>query len=373
MTQGRGAVVSKFLTWRDMESKPLELGLLRSFSPLDGLKPENLNSLARKAASRELPAGRLLFKEGENDKRTYFLIRGVVELTSDGRPVYKVRGGSPEARNALAPSSPRRCSARVVSERIEYLSIDSDLLDVFLTWDQTGSYEVAELHNVEDNLVTSDDWMTILLQTKAFHKVPPANIQAIFMRMQRVTMSAGESIIQQGDEGDYFYAIVKGKCVVTRETPLNREGIKLAELTMGDTFGEEALISDAKRNATVTALTDVTLMRLGKEDFKTLLNEPMLEWIDRSAADFIVARGGKWLDVRLPSEFEHAHFAGALNLPLYIIRLKLKSLDRNTHYVVYCDTGRRSSAAAYILSERGFHASVLRGGMPAVEALTVDR
>jgi CRP-like cAMP-binding protein len=346
-----------------MESKPLELSLLRTFSPLDGFKPENLHSLARKAASRELSSGRLLFKEGDTDKRTYFLIRGVVELTSDGRPVYKVRGGSPEARNALAPASPRRCSARVVSDRIEYLSIDSDVLDVFLTWDQTGTYEVSELQNVEDNLVTSDDWMTILLQTKAFHKIPPANIQAIFMRMQRVTYAAGDPIIRQGDEGDYFYAIVRGKCVVTRETPLNRAGIKLAELSMGDTFGEEALISDAKRNANVTAVTAATLMRLGKEDFRKLLNEPMLEWIDRDSAEAVVARGGQWLDVRLPSEFEHAHFENAVNLPLYFIRLKLKSLDRNVHYVTYCDTGRRSSAAAYILSERGFHASVLKGGM----------
>jgi CRP-like cAMP-binding protein len=367
MAQGKAAeFVSKHLTGRDMESKPLELSLLRSFSPLDGLKPENLHSLARKAASRELPSGRLLFKEGDSDKRTYFLIRGIVELTSDGRPVYKIRGGSPEARNPIAPASPRRCSARVVSDRIEYLSIDTDLLDVVLTWDQTGVYEVGELHNVEESLVTSDDWMTILLQTKAFHKVPPANIQAIFMRMQRASYQSGEKIIQQGDEGDFFYAIVKGKCTVTRETPLSREGIKLAELSMGDTFGEEALISDAKRNATVSAATDVTVMRLGKSDFKTLLNEPMLEWVEKDAAQFIVARGGKWLDVRLPSEYERSHFAGALNLPLYFLRLKMKSLDRNIPYVVYCDTGRRSSAAAYILSERGFRASVLRGGMGEV-------
>ena len=367
MTQGRGTAVSKLITGRDMESKPLELGLLRSFSPLDGLKPENLHSLARKAASRELPAGRLLFKEGDSDKRTYFLVRGVVELTSDGHSAHKVRGGSPEARNPLAPATPRRCSARVVSDRAEYFSIDSDLLDVFLTWDQTGVYEVGELQNVEDNLVTSDDWMTILLQTKAFHKVPPANIQAIFMRMQRVEFSAGEAIIRQGDDGDYFYAIARGKCVVLRETPLNKEGIKLAELTMGDTFGEEALISDAKRNAHVVAGTDVSLMRLGKEDFRKLLNEPMLEWVDRQAADFIIARGGQWLDVRLPSEFESSHHARAINLPLYFLRLKLKSLDRNVHYVTYCDTGRRSSAAAYILSERGFHASVLKGGMGEIE------
>jgi len=351
-----------------MESKPLELGLLRSFSPLDGLKSENLHSLARKTLLRELTIGRQLFKEGDTDKRTYYLVSGVVELMHDGRTVLVIRGGSPEARNPIGPSNPRRYTARVVSDRIEFVAIDSDMLDMMLTWDQTGSYEVNELKGVNDEGGSaSDDWMTTLLQTKAFHRIPPANIQAIFMRMQRVDFKPGEIIIKQGDEGDYFYVIVKGKCVVTRETPLNKDGIKLAELSMGDTFGEEALISDARRNASVTMLAEGTLMRLAKEDFRTLLNEPMLDWADLEQAKTIVAQGGKWLDVRLPSEFENYRMEGALNLPLYFIRLKLKSLERNVHYVVCCDTGRRSSAGAYILSERGFEASVLKGGLSSTD------
>ncbi|MFL6577394.1 MAG: cyclic nucleotide-binding domain-containing protein [Povalibacter sp.] len=349
-----------------MESKPLELSLLRSFSPLDGLKSENLYSLARKTVLKELTSGRMLFKEGDTDKRTYYLVSGVVELMHEGRTVMMIRSGAPEARNPMGPGLPRRYSARVLSERIEYLSIDSDMLDVMLTWDQTGSYEVNELKQHEESAST-DDWMTTLLQTKALHRIPPANIQAIFMRMQRVDFKAGEPVIKQGDEGDYFYVIVKGKCVVVRETPLNKEGIRLAELSMGDTFGEEALISDARRNANVSMLTDGTLMRLGKEDFRNLLNEPLLERVDLGGARAIVARGGKWLDVRLPSEFENYHMEGAINLPLYFIRLKLKSLERTVRYVVCCDTGRRSSAAAYILSERGFHASVLQGGLQATD------
>jgi CRP-like cAMP-binding protein len=350
-----------------MESKPLELGLLRSFSPLDGLKSENLHALARKTVMRELSTGRLLFKEGDTDKRTYYLVSGVIELLHDNRSVLVIRGGSPEARNPLAPGIPRRYSARVVSDRVDYVSIDSDMLDMMLTWDQTGSYEVNELRGVDEEGPSSDDWMTNLLQTKAFHKIPPANIQAIFMRMQRVDYKPGDIVIKQGDEGDYFYVIVKGRCSVTRETPLNKEGIKLAELGIGDTFGEEALISDAKRNASVTMLTEGALMRLAKQDFRTLLNEPMLEWVDMDEARTIVSQGGKWLDVRLPSEFENYRLEGALNLPLYFIRLKLKTLERDVHYVVCCDTGRRSSAGCYILSERGFRASVLKGGLMAYQ------
>jgi CRP-like cAMP-binding protein/rhodanese-related sulfurtransferase len=342
------------------DASTLELSLLRSFSPLDGLKNENVRALARKTTLRDLAQGRVLFKEGDTDKRTYYLVSGAVDLLTDGHVVGTIRAGTSDARHPLAPVLPRRCTARVATDRIEYISIDSDLLDVLLTWDQTGTYEVGEL---QAGGVAGDDWMTLLLQSRAFHRIPPANLQAVFMRMQRMSYAAGDNVIRQGDEGDYFYAIVSGRCLVTRETPLNREGIKLAELGMGDTFGEESLISGAKRNATVTMATDGVLMRLGKDDFNTLLNEPMLHWVDYDEAMAIVAGGGRWLDVRLPSEFEHCHFEAAINVPLYFVRLKLKTLEQGIPYVVCCDNGRRSSAAAYILSERGFDTCVLRGGI----------
>jgi len=348
-----------------MDEKAVDLEQLTQFSPLDGLKAENLHALAKKTSMRELPAGRLLFREGDTDKKTFFLVTGAVELRANDKVVAVVRGGTPEARNPIAPSQPRRFTARAI-ETIEYISIDSDLLDVMLTWDQTGSYEVSELRG-GNQVAHADDWMTTLLQTKAFHRIPPANIQAVFMRLQRVTYKTGEVVIKQGDEGDYFYVIVRGRCAVTRETPLNKEGIKLAELGVGDTFGEEALISEAKRNATVTMLADGALMRLGKQDFTTLLNEPMLQWVDFAQGAEIVREGGKWLDVRLPSEFQNFRVPDAINIPLYFIRLKLNALDRNVRYVVCCDTGRRSSAAAYILSERGYDAFVLRGGLSATD------
>jgi rhodanese-related sulfurtransferase len=89
----------------------------------------------------------------------------------------------------------------------------------------------------------------------------------------------------------------------------------------------------------------------------------MLHWVNCEEARGIVAAGGRWLDVRLPSEFEHCHFENAINVPLYFVRLKLKTLDPAVQYVVCCENGRRSSAAAYILGERGFDTYVLRGGI----------
>lgn len=124
--------------------------------------------------------------------------------------------------------------------------------------------------------------------------------RAIFMRMQRVDCRAGEIVIQQGSEGNCFFAIVCGKCEVIRETPLKAKGISLAELGLGNTFGEEALISEAKRNATVKMLTDGALMRLTKKDFLELMKEPLQQWVDCREARKIIEGGGRWLDVRLP-------------------------------------------------------------------------
>jgi CRP-like cAMP-binding protein len=343
-----------------MTSEQISVELLKSFSPLNGLKRDNLAALLRKVQLRELSPGQVLFKEGDTEKRTFYVASGILELLDQGKVVDTVEGGTDAARNPVSPVFPRRLSARA-RDRVQFISIDSDLLDVMLTWDQTGTYEVSDLQSKSDG--GGEDWMTMLLQTKAFHKIPPANIQAIFMRMQQINYKTGDVILKQGAEGDYFYVLTGGQAVVTRETPLSKEGIKLAELQVGDTFGEEALISNAKRNATVTMRSDGAVMRLGKDDFKKLLNEPMLDWLSLEEAEKVVADGGKWLDVRLPSEFDNKHMDGAINIPLYFIRLKINTLDDDMKYVVCCDTGRRSSAGAYILNERGYQAYVLRGGI----------
>ena len=251
-----------------MTGEQLDTELLRKFSPLNGLKRDNLAALAKKVQIRELSPQQMLFKEGDTEKRTVYVVSGSLELLDDGKVDEIIEGGTDVARNPVAPKFPRQVAARA-RDRVQYISIDSDLLDVMLTWDQTGSYEVSELKGESDE-VGGDDWMTMLLQTKAFHKIPPANIQAIFMRMQQINYKSGDVVLKQGAEGDYFYVLTRGGCLVTRETPLNKEGIKLAELAVGETFGEEALISDAKRNATVTMTEDGCSDASRQRRFQTL-------------------------------------------------------------------------------------------------------
>jgi CRP-like cAMP-binding protein len=352
---------------KGLMSTRVEVGQLERLIPINSLGPDNLREIANKTDIQTVAGGRYLFKKGDVDKKHIYLLSGKIELLDDKEQVKIIEGGKESALHPVAHILPRKVSARAM-DTCSFISLDSNLLDIMMTWNQTGTYHVEVLDEESDGVSSGeDDWMTQLLHTKAFHKVPPANIQAIFMRMQQVECKAGDVIIQQGEEGEHFYIIKSGRALVTRATPSNPKGIKLAELGPGDSFGEEALISESRRNATITMLCKSNLVRLAKSDFISLLNEPLQNHIDFDSALARVKTGeAEWLDVRLPSEFKISHIKGSNNSPLISMRLKIKTLDKKKQHILCCDTGRRSSAAAYVLGEHGIDCIVLENGIQAV-------
>jgi CRP-like cAMP-binding protein len=346
------------------EKKRVSIQVLRQFVPVSQLTQDNLRDLADKTVVESLTAGRQLFKAGDNDNYSYYLVSGEVGLAGSDEEK-AILGGTSAARFPMDHHRPRQATATAKTD-IEFLRIDNDLLDILLTWDQNAGYMVNEI-DVNESGADETDWMTNILRSSLFHKIPPTNIQAMFMRMQPVPVKAGEVIIRQGDEGDFYYYISKGRCLVTRDAAKSDKVIKLAELDAGASFGEEALISGARRNANVTMLTDGMLMRLGKADFEELLKAPILSSVNFEQAQEMIRKGAVWLDVRLENEHKNYAIPGSLHVPLYLLRVKAPALNKDKKYIVYCDTGRRSSSAAYLLSERGFDAYVLKGGLMALK------
>lgn len=342
-------------------SEAVSPNLFAGLVPLNALKAESQATLAKKSTLMEAPVGHTLFKVGEDIASALFVLQGAVQLEdASGKVLAIVRAGEPAAAHRLAHQAPRKVSARVI-EPARVLAVDASLLDVMLTWDQTGAFEVDELTADDD---TSGDWMARLLQMPTFQAVPPANLQAMFMRMEQVNYEAGHVVVKQGEPGDYFFVVMEGRCVVTREVP-NQKPVRLAELEAGSCFGEEALISESPRNATVTLLTYGKLMRLAKADFRSLLNEPLARKIKFAEAKRQVDAGeAKWLDVRMPTEVATSPVAGAVNIPLFMLRMRLNLLDAGTRYVIVCDSGRRSSVAVFVLSQKGYDVSMVDGGLP---------
>lgn len=179
-----------------VEKMPVDKAVLKELVPCDALSVENLSALATKTFVETMRAGETLFKAGQRDRKRFYVLQGDVVLEAPGQAPRLVRGGTKEAKQALDPHQPHSCVA-MAKTAIKFVALDEELLGTFITWDQSTGLVVNEM---EDNAASADeDWMTRILQTKSFLRVPAANIQAMFMRLQPVSFQAGELVVKQGD------------------------------------------------------------------------------------------------------------------------------------------------------------------------------
>ncbi len=332
---------------------------LKNLVPLNGLSATHFEELAKKATILELKPGKYLFKKGERDNSTCFILAGEIALVDGSDIKLTIEGGTEEAKHPIAAQQPRQLGARAKS-RCTIVSIDSGLLDVMLAYEQTSSYAVDDYESDDE------DWMTRMMQSELLQKLPANNLQQLFMRMEEIEVKASEVIVNQNDEGDFYYIIKEGTCIVSRKPSANAREVKLAELKDGDSFGEESLLSGAKRNASVTMLTNGKMMRLAKKDFNELLKAPLLSQLNYEESIQKLENGAIFLDVRLPGEYGNAHLEGSINIPLAAIRSEITSIDRDKEYIAYCDTGRRSTSAVFLLGQFGIDAHVLKDGLSNV-------
>lgn len=332
--------------------------ILRDLIPLNALTETRFKEITGTLTIEDVSAGSYLFGEGDRDNRSIYLLDGVINfIDSNGKVTGVVAAGTDPARYPLANQKPRLITGRAATKSV-IAYVDSTLLDVMLTLDQSD-----EDKTVLVNPQAGEDWMSRMLQSEAFIKLAPTEIQKVLQKLEPVNAKAGDVIIRQGDEGDYFYIIRQGKCSVTRLASGEGWDVPLAELGDGDCFGEEALVSDAKRNATIAMISDGTLMRLSKQDFVELLKKNLVHYMDYDLAQESIREGSAWLDVRLADEHSGFAFDNSINVPLSMIRERAAGLDPEKKYIVCCDTGRRSASAAFLLSQRGLDVCVLEGGM----------
>lgn len=338
----------------------LQVKFLRTLEPLGSLSVDKLEEIANKSHVEELPPGRVVFRQGEKDARSTYLLSGSLELQVTGNPRAEVlKAKTADSRYPIAQEWPRPSTCRSKTN-VVLLHIDSDLLEILLSNDPSGTYEVTEIGVHED---PESDWMLKFLQSPAFLQLPTANIQAILVKLEEMPVKAGDVVIKQGSADDYYYIVKLGKCSVSRRPAPKTDEIRLAILGPGDGFGEEALITNGKRNATVTAKEAGVLMRLSKSDFHELLVTPMLREVDHATMMSKVKAGAALLDVRTNKEFNTNGIQGAQNIPLSMMRVKSKNLNATREHIIYCNDSSQSRAAAFLLAQQSLDVYVLQGGL----------
>lgn len=343
--------------------------LLQTFVPLSSLSEERLDYLLEGQEIEALPAGTEICRRNESDGRTIYLLSGALDIESETGAVSTLDAGDIEAAHAVAPEQPRQSTVRARTA-VNILRFDSKRLDRVLAWDQsteTLQKALAALSPGEDS-----EWIGRLLQSRLFYRLPPPNVVELFKRLKPEPVKRGQRILQRGDQAESCYFIKQGVAEVS--LPGDAGPVTLALLEKGQYFGEEGLLIEGTRNADVAMVSDGLLMRLDKTDFDVLLKAPSLALVDFAGALGRVEEGkAQWLDVRLADEQERGVLKSALCLPLQSLRVKSRLLPKEQRYIVYCDTGRRSAAAAFLLGVLGYDTEVLEGGLWSLMPSERDR
>ena len=336
------------------------LHTLRLFS---NIPLKQLNSLLENCTIESASAGAILMKEDVSLRMHFILIDGEVEAerswrTQDGRDdsvSWKLAPPETGMRFSFLGST-SRVRVRALTD-VRYLTIDGDLIDELAGWNQRFAEEFQDNPELQRR-------MGLIKQIGIFRDLPLENVSEVFKHMRQREMQAGETVISQGEKGDAFYLIDTGEAEIIRTDPFTEETHHVAQLGPGDSFGEESLLQEGYRNATVNMITPGQLLVLDKSDFDELIRPTFVEEVTAEQAMEMIKSGkASWIDCRYDMEYEESHIPGATLLPLDSIRSQIHTLDPDATYVVYCRSGRRSKAAAFILRERNFKAMSMAGGI----------
>lgn len=334
---------------------PLTIAALRSFVPFHAFGEERLKILLERCERHYARKGQILMEPGRAQTHASFLLSGSVQCASSAQVI------EPDFSYPLHYRHTYR-ETLIATTDCSLFRIERDWLDRLLCWSESVRYLEDDI-TCQKQYDEEQAWMLMLLNSNLFYKVSPINLPKIFIHLSPQKVKPGEVIIRQGDMGDCCYFIKEGQASVTRQLPGEKDSALVAKIGVGRCFGEDALLQETVRNATIIMETDGLLMKMEKRDFLQLLREPAVDTISNRDLDMALQTDTLLLDVRTLEEYRYRHLKNALSMPLGSMRLHARILDPYGSYVICCDTDRRSRTAASFLAQQGYRVRALAGGL----------
>jgi len=136
--------------------------------------------------------------------------------------------------------------------------------------------------------------MVFLAQVPLLKRLPKDQHPLLASSCIGVDFKKGENIIKQGDIGNEFFVIKSGTAAVMIKDGLNGpEEKKVATLKDGDYFGENALLRDEPRTATIVAESSLACLKITREKFQELGLDEKLQFAKRNAVAGGQHKGGE--------------------------------------------------------------------------------
>ncbi|MFQ5602567.1 MAG: mechanosensitive ion channel family protein [bacterium] len=118
-----------------------------------------------------------------------------------------------------------------------------------------------------------EDRKELLRRTELFKHLNGSELIELAGNMIHRNFAKGESIIQQGDEGDSMFVLSEGLLHAFINTNSKKPSLKVGQITPGEFFGEMSLLTGEPRSATIVAVTDVVAHEITKEHMNALLTK----------------------------------------------------------------------------------------------------
>ena len=332
--------------------------VVRSLRPIYQLPPDVLNNVVTSGTLLKFDSGESIAHELEASEDTRYLVEGELRFKYLNGQSKNFAALSPRALEPLG-NLLQDCEGVFTVGPCHLVSFPTEMIERLMAEyaPETSSGDI-EVNEVSDLEATASNWMLRLLQKPIFSMLPPTGIQNILESGKIVTVKSNEVVIRQDEAGDYFYIIKGGQFVVSRKVSTTNRDITLATLRAGDFFGEEALISGAPRNATVTASEPGDLLKLRADELEKWFSGPLIQTVSPSDLESL-ANDVCWIDTRNPDDYAAGSVPGSKNIVVDLIRTNAKKLSTSNTYIVCHTKPELAAVASFHLKASGIDARCL--------------
>jgi CRP-like cAMP-binding protein len=116
-------------------------------------------------------------------------------------------------------------------------------------------------------MITTVEKVLFLKSVDLFGQIAGEDLAQLALITGEEGRDSGEEIFAEGEVGDALYIVLDGRVRVHMKEKT------LAELGERECFGEMAILDASPRSASVTAVTDVALLKIAREDFQEIMTE----------------------------------------------------------------------------------------------------
>ncbi len=321
---------------------------LSDWEPISSLPIRHQEEILSKSHTDHFQTGDRLFVIGEKDEKDYYLLSGAVELIDErGKIISEITANDHKKLQLIDHHHPRIFTAKIsmrsevfVTRRTFYDTLNAPSVERHIP-----QMEVDEL-----DFEASGNWMLHMLNSGAFAHLPPSRLQEVFLHMTPLEVSAGQTLITQGEAHEYFYLLQQGKAII------DHNGAQIATLATGDTFGERTMITQTTSAYSITMETDGALMRMPRSSFESLIASALILPTEITSFDQTIASETLFLDMRSKNAIEANPIDNSLHFIDSDLYKNIDQLNAASSYIVIADSEKEAQVAAFILSANGLNA-----------------